>query len=191
VTDDRRTRILDAVETLLGRGGVEAVTMRGVAAEAGTSLRLVQYYGHTKDELLTAALHRMADQSIARWHAATEGPASAEQSIRAFLEESLPTDEPSRAFHRVGVSLEQLAISRPDAAARAYRRHLTAVQRQLADALRGDARVTETQAQRLAVEAMALGHGLGTMLMAEQVSPTEVEAVVSGHLARLTGELGG
>src|SRR5699024_4359571 len=157
----------------------EAVTMRAVAAEAGTSLRLVQYYGHTKDELLTAALHRMADQSIERWHAATGGlgSASAEESVRAFLTESLPTDEPSRAFHRVGVSLDQLASGRPDTAARAYRRHLTAVQRQLADALRDDPRVTETQAQRLAVEAMALGHGLGTLLMAEQVSPADVEAV--------------
>ena len=49
----RRDDILDAVDRLLGAGGVHAVTMRKVAAEAGVSLRLVQYYGTNKDTLLT------------------------------------------------------------------------------------------------------------------------------------------
>ena len=36
--------------------------MREVAAEAGVSLRLVQYYFGTKEELLLAAMQRLAAQ---------------------------------------------------------------------------------------------------------------------------------
>src|SRR5690625_5731554 len=67
----RRTEIMEAVERLLARGGLNAVTMRAVAAEADVSLRLVQYYGSTKDELLSATLDRLADKSVERWRART------------------------------------------------------------------------------------------------------------------------
>ena len=190
---ERHARILDAVETLLGDGGTEAVTMRAVAAEAGTSLRLVQYYGRTKDELLTAALRRMADRSVERWRAARRegGGRTAEDAIRSFLVESLPTDEASRAFHRVGVSLEQLAITHPDRAAETYRRHLHAVREQLAEALLEEPRVSPDAARLLATEVMALGHGLGSLLMTGQVPAEEVEAVLASHLERLARHLDG
>jgi AcrR family transcriptional regulator len=123
-TSASRAQILDAVERLLGRGGLEAVTMREVAAEAGVSLRLVQYYGKSKDELLTAALERLAHKSVQRWHARSEEHARDGQPkdgsvlarVRAFLDEALPTDEAGRTLHRVGVSLELLTITRPSTA---------------------------------------------------------------------------
>ena len=71
IKDERREQILSATERLLGRGGVDAVTMRAVAAEAGVSLRLVQYYGQSKDELLTATLDRLAASSVQRWQRRT------------------------------------------------------------------------------------------------------------------------
>ncbi|GAA1229953.1 hypothetical protein GCM10009676_10770 [Prauserella halophila] len=199
---ERRTEIMEAVERLLARGGVGAVTMRAVATEAGVSLRLVQYYGRTKDDLLSSTLDRLADRSIARWRARTahqESGRSALDEVRAFLDEALPTDEESTGFHRVGVSLEALAITHPDTAGRAYRRHLDALADHLADTLRSgtsldaaplDATPLDAASARLlALEVMGLAHGLGTLLMAGRLDRQEAGAVTSDYLQRLRPRL--
>lgn len=189
---ERRAAILDAVARLLGRGGVNAVTMRDVAAEAGVSLRLVQYYGKSKDELLTAALDRLAARSVERWHARaeqqpTEQPTSAR--IKAFFDEALPTDEASRTFHRIGVSLELLTVTQAGAAAQAYRTHLGALADHLAGILRAGTRLDATSAHQVASEVMALAHGLGTLLMAGQITQPEADSLVDDYLARLRPRL--
>lgn len=189
---ERRVQIMDAVERLLSEGGVPAVTMRAVAAEAGVSLRLVQYYGRTKDELLTATLDRFADRSIERWRARSEGPGregTALEQVTAFLDEALPTDEAGRGFHRVGVSLEALAVTRPGAAGRAYQTHLGALADHLAHALRSGTELDATEARLLALEVMALAHGVGTLLMADQLTRTDAEALTGDYLARLRARL--
>ncbi|GAA1211960.1 TetR/AcrR family transcriptional regulator [Prauserella alba] len=188
----RRDEIMSAVERLLARGGVDAVTMRAVATEAGVSLRLVQYYGRTKDDLLGATLDRLADRSIERWrnrsaHPDSTGPAV--DRIREFLREALPTDEPSRGFHRVGVSLEALAITRPGAAGRAYQRHLDGLADHLADTLRSGTHLEATSARLLALEVMALAHGLGTLLMAGRIDRRDAESQTEDYLERLRPRL--
>ncbi|MCY9783375.1 TetR family transcriptional regulator [Nocardiopsis sp. EMB25] len=183
----RREQILDAVERLLGREGLHAVTMRAVAAEAGVSLRLVQYYGESKERLLTAALERLADRSLQRWRARTavRGEGAAVAAVRAFFDEALPTDEDGRAFHRVGVCLELLAITRPDTATTAYRDHLRALADHLAGIIGADERVDAARAGRIATEVMALAHGLGSLLMAGGVTQEHAEGVVGDYVAGL------
>jgi AcrR family transcriptional regulator len=61
----RRLRILDAVLSLLSQRGISAVSMRAVAAEAGVSLGLVNYYYEDKTSLIRAALHRIGEQDVA------------------------------------------------------------------------------------------------------------------------------
>src|SRR5690625_762273 len=122
----RRTEIMEAVERLLARGGLNAVTMIAVAAEADVSLRLVQYYGSTTDELLSATLDRLADKSVERWRARTrrQGDESPLEVIKGFYDEALPTDRASQDFHRVGVCMEGLALTGTDMAGQAYQRDL-------------------------------------------------------------------
>lgn len=182
----RRTEIMEAVERLLARGGVNAVTMRAVATEADVSLRLVQYYGSTKDELLGATLDRLADKSIRRWQARADRRGPAFGVIGAFLDEALPTDRASRDLHRVGVSLEGLAITHPDVAGRAYRTHLRGLADHLADVL--DARGVPA-ARRLACEVMAIAHGVGTLLMADQLTEPEARSLLADYLDRLRPRL--
>ena len=61
-----RDQILDAVEHLLVESGYAAVTYRAVAARAGVTPSLVQYYCPTLDELLVAAVRRRSEQSLRR-----------------------------------------------------------------------------------------------------------------------------
>ncbi|GAB2958071.1 hypothetical protein GCM10027280_53470 [Micromonospora polyrhachis] len=190
--NERRAEIMDAVERLLGRGGVNAVTMRAVASEAGVSLRLVQYYGKNKDALLTATLDRLADRSIERWRSRSErqgASGSAIDQVKAFLDEALPTDAASRGFHRVGVSLEALAITHPGVAGQAYQVHLRALADHLVRALRSDTHLSAAAARLLALEVMGLAHGLGTLLMADQLTESEAESLTADYLERLRPRL--
>ena len=167
--------------------------MRAVAAEAGVSLRLVQYYGSSKDELLTATLDRLAAKSVQRWQTRTAdrlGPATAEAAIRAFFAEALPTDEESRAFHRVGVSLEVLAVTGSAAAGAAYRRHLGALADHLTEVLAA-AGLADVESACVAREMMALSHGLGTLVMAGTSTVEDATIVAAEYVDRLQSRLSG
>ena len=62
-----RTALSRATWDLIARGGMEAVSLRTVAAQAGVSMGRVQYYFKTQDDLLLHALeeaHRRMDQRI-------------------------------------------------------------------------------------------------------------------------------
>src|SRR6478735_4379836 len=82
----RRREITDAVCRITVKGGLTAATFREVAAEAGVSVRLVQYYFGSKDELLLATQRQVAHRSILRlreWVAETDG--SPRAWLRAFM----------------------------------------------------------------------------------------------------------
>ncbi|UPK73769.1 TetR family transcriptional regulator [Nocardioidaceae bacterium SCSIO 66511] len=186
----RKAEIMEAVERLLTRGGINAVTMRAVAAEAGVSLRLVQYYGSTKDELLGATLDRLAAKSVERWQARIGHPEreSPVEVIRAFFDEALPTDQASRGFHRVGVSLEALAITHSDTAGNAYQKHLSGLADHLAGVLQSD-NLSATAARNLGLEVIGLAHGVGTLLMAGQLSAHDAKTLIKNYLERLEPQL--
>ncbi|KAF0964711.1 TetR/AcrR family transcriptional regulator [Rhodococcus sp. T7] len=51
--DERRAQLLEAALAIAAERGVDALTMRPLAAAAGTSLGIVHYHFHDKDTLLT------------------------------------------------------------------------------------------------------------------------------------------
>ena len=59
--EERRRQIADALLRTAATRGLHATGMREVAAEAGVSLRLVQYYFGTKEELLLFAMQQLAE----------------------------------------------------------------------------------------------------------------------------------
>ena len=58
--EERRRQIADALLRTAATRGLHAAGMREVAAEAGVSLRLVQYYFGTKEELMLFAMQQLA-----------------------------------------------------------------------------------------------------------------------------------
>jgi len=66
----RRQRIADAVCRLAARRGLEGVSLRHVAVEAGVSMGQIQHYFTTKDEMLLFALRTMSDRVERRLGAA-------------------------------------------------------------------------------------------------------------------------
>jgi TetR/AcrR family transcriptional regulator, transcriptional repressor for nem operon len=66
--ENSKTRdvLLDCVEKLMAEQGYAAVTYRAVAAKAGVTGGLVQYYFPTLDGLFVAAIRRRSEQNLQR-----------------------------------------------------------------------------------------------------------------------------
>jgi AcrR family transcriptional regulator len=117
--EERRQQIADALLRAAAARGLHAVGMREVAAEAGVSLRLVQYYFGTKEELLLFAMQRLAVQFAARAMARikatgeTGTPASPRVVIAAILTEGLPADDERRTFSVLNAAYFALSLTDP------------------------------------------------------------------------------
>lgn len=63
---ERKTAIIDAALRIIGRDGIQGVSMRAVAAEAAVPLGTATYYFSDKDELIEAAFVRHSQRETAR-----------------------------------------------------------------------------------------------------------------------------
>lgn len=91
----RRRAITSAARRVIVERGLAAVTFQSVAAEAGMSVRLIQYYFGTKADFLLATHRSVMDSVGARflrtWSRLGDD-ATPRDAIRAVLVELLPLD---------------------------------------------------------------------------------------------------
>jgi AcrR family transcriptional regulator len=133
--EQRREELAAAVWRLASRDGLEAVTMRAVAAEAGWSTGALHHYFADKEELLLFAFQTVAGRVRRRIAAAGEASSGAFEFLHGLLAEGLPLDAERQAEVRVWFAFLGLALTRP-ALARAQRLTYRAWRGQIADTLR-------------------------------------------------------
>jgi AcrR family transcriptional regulator len=109
----RRAELAAAVWRLASREGLGAVTMRGVAAEAGWSTGALGHYFTDKEELLVFAFETVADRVGKRVVKAAERTRDPLQLVRTQLAEGLAIDAERRAEVRVWFAFLGLAETRP------------------------------------------------------------------------------
>ncbi|MFG2209748.1 TetR/AcrR family transcriptional regulator [Streptomyces sp. NPDC048638] len=190
--EERRTQIAEALIQVAGRRGLHAVGMRDVAAEAGVSLRLVQYYFETKAKLLFYGLQLLTSRFTARMGARLRaiGPNPGPRAtIEALLLASLPTDEESRTFHLLYSSYSILSVTDDALAAQPFIDNPDAAENVLTGLLE------EAQASRLAdpgadarteaISLLAMTATMGTSILVGQRSPESAVAVLHHHLDRI------
>jgi TetR/AcrR family transcriptional repressor of bet genes len=186
--DQRREELAAAVWRLAARDGLEAVTIRGVAAEAGWSTGALHHYFGDKEELLLFAFRTVADRISGRVAAAREGAADPLTLVRELLAIGLPLDAERRAETRVWFAFLGLALTRP-ALARAQRAAYRQWRRLVADALREAQEQGQigagTEVEREAGGLVALVDGLAVQAMFEP--RVRMQELVDEHLARLRG----
>lgn len=136
--EQRREELAAAVWRLASRDGLDAVTIRGVSAEAGWSTGALHHYFSDKEELLLFAFQTVADRVGGRVATAREEAGEPLELARALLAIGLPLDDERRDETRVWFAFLGLALTRPPLA-RAQRLAYDAWRRLVADALR-DAR---------------------------------------------------
>ena len=175
--------------------GLHAAGMREVAAEAGVSLRLVQYYFGTKEELLLATMQHLAARfsarAVARFKEASGsgGPASPRDVIAAILAEALPADDDRRTFYVVYTAYLALSLTDPALAIGPLVKNSDMVTGVVAAQLRAAQAAGDTPVHLdpdlEALSLMAMSAGLATSVLAGQSSIQQAQAVIDYHLDRL------
>src|SRR4051812_44469854 len=117
----RRREITDAVCRITVKGGLSAATFREVAAEAGVSVRLIQYYFGSKDELLLATQRDVAARASERLTTAAAAVDTPRAKLRAILRSFIPVDDASREHMLMFVALHAAALVDPTLARRETR----------------------------------------------------------------------
>lgn len=86
--DERRQIVAAAVGKLVAKSGVQSVTIRATAKEAGFSTAVVSHYFHSKEDLISYTYLSARD----RTHRRVEAAINTNKSIFECLAECLPTN---------------------------------------------------------------------------------------------------
>lgn len=186
----RRAELGAAVWRLAARDGLEAVTVRRVAEEAGWSTGAVVHYFSDKEELLLFAFRTVADRVGRRLAEATERTSAPLELARAQLVEGLPLDREREAEVRVWFAFLGLALTRP-ALARAQRLTYRAWRDRVAERLReaqqrGEIRADiDCGAEAAALVALVDGLAIQATFELRGLSARRQAELVDGHLDAL------
>ena len=158
--DERRRLIADALISVAAGQGLEAVSLRHVAAAAGVSSGMVQHYFRTKDEMMAFALAVVRERSQARVTQAVAGLGDDPPPrllLRTIVATLLPLDDDKRDDGRVALAFLAYAAVRPSAAAM-----LRADTAQMTEFIAG---LLPAPDARIAAGLLALMEGLGVYLL--------------------------
>ncbi|MFI9552598.1 TetR/AcrR family transcriptional regulator [Nonomuraea endophytica] len=175
----RRRQIAEAVHRLIDAHGIDGVSLREVAAEAGVSMGLVQHYFTTKDEMLLLAmdhLHLRITERIGEVHGTPR------EILRAGILELLPLDEARRTEARIGMAYLARSVVADDLA-EVLRNGLPFVLGFYASVIR--AVRPDLDAEQEASALFAMAQGLVHPALIGHYSPRAVETIVDRYLDRL------
>ncbi|KOV82160.1 TetR/AcrR family transcriptional regulator [Nocardia sp. NRRL S-836] len=176
----RRREIGAAVCRVMAARGLDAVSLRHVAAEAGVSMGRVQHYFATKDEMLLFAFRLISDRVADRigqvW---SDDPRT---FLRALLLELLPISAAARAEAPVLAAFLAQAVVEPRLA-----EPLRAGSHEMVAFVAGQIRAVrpEGDAERDALALLAFVDGLMLQVLIGQVDVRTAEELVEHQLSRL------
>jgi len=182
--NERRTRIAEALLRVAGEHGLEAVSLRHVATEAGVTSGMVQHYFRTKDEMMAFALEVVRERGEVRLSAAAAalGPdPTPRQLLRTIVAEVLPVDEPRRVDGRVALAFLAYTAVRPEVAA-PVRADTKAMLEFMAERIRAGGPRPGVDPERAAVGLLALMEGLGVHLLGGHYEPATALAALDSYL---------
>ena len=192
----RRRLIAEALWRVALRQGLEDVSLRHVAAEAGVSMGMVQHYFVTKDQLLLFALATLNERVTRRVGERIAGLAdqsSPRSLVLSVLLEMLPLDEQRHADAVVGFAFVAQATVRPTVAV-VLRESVAQLQGFVATQIHHarEGRLTQpvVDPEREAAALLALVDGLAMQSLIGIRSPETALTILDEHLDRLfpTGE---
>jgi TetR/AcrR family transcriptional repressor of bet genes len=184
---ERREQIAEAVCRLAGRQGLDAVTLRQVAAEAGVSMGRIQHYFTTKDEMLLFAFHTISERVERRMAEAVVGAGEnlgPRALLRALLGEMLPLSEQAKSEAPVLAAFLARAVVEPRLAE--FQREGSQYLRDfITEQIRGAP--GKLDPKREAVTLLALVDGLMTQLLIGHTDAETALATLEYQLDRIFG----
>lgn len=187
--DARRRQIVEAVWALIARRGLDAVTMRELAAEAGYTNGALAPYFRNKDEILQAAFQRAFDSTNVRAEKAI-GEATGLTALRKLCHEIMPLDEERLMEARVVVAFWDRALhdgrmAAANAAASDLWRHRMHTH---LDQARAEGHVTTSTPDEVTIDlllATLMGFQINALLAPHTTSPERQKVVLEKLLSGL------
>jgi TetR/AcrR family transcriptional regulator, transcriptional repressor of bet genes len=191
----QQAEIAEAVWRLAARSGLEAVSVREVAAEAGVSAGRVQHYFRTKDAMLLYGMRLAQDRMETRIFDRLRrlpDEASAEDILRAAIDELLGDHPDTRLVRRVGIAylgraMEDRHVAEVLFGDDAELRELAATAVRAAQAAHRAAPDLDVEHEARAI--WSLVNGLGMEVACGQHSPARARATMQYYLDRLLGPI--
>ncbi|MEW2252961.1 TetR/AcrR family transcriptional regulator [Streptomyces sp. NPDC006975] len=186
----RRAAVAEAVWRLILSRGLEGVSVRTVAKEAGLSTGALRHYFAGQSDVLTFAMQLVIDRVRARVQALEPQPDAGATVLRA-VEELLPLDAERRAEAEVWLAFTVRAQTDP--ALRALRdtsyELLQDLCQRLVEALRQDDPGTDRDLRVEGERLYALIDGLVVhcVIRPDRATPSLMRDVIARHLSELTG----
>ena len=181
----RKRQITDAVVRLTVKGGLPAATFREVAAEAGVSVRLVQYYFGTKDQLLLDTQRHVAERSVARMRRLLEGGSDEpRQILRTIMRSFVPVDDESRDAMLMFVALFTASLLDPVLKRREAHQVPTSLRHAFAHQLRRAKLRAGVDPDREALILLVMVTGLSQGVLDGQVTARDAFAAIDYALDR-------
>ncbi len=193
----RRREIAEAVWRIAAGRGLESASMREVAAEAGVSLRVVQYAFGSKRRLLVESLRLLHEENERRARdrlARLPDPRDPRAVLRGVLMTFLPVDEQRRTALRVFLAYYVRSLTDPELAALLL--HGSHPLEELVDTLIRQAagqagRAASDTGPRHEADLLVSGvTGLGLDVLHGRRTMAEVSRILDYHLDRLLGPAG-
>lgn len=188
---ERQRHIAEAVLRVIATRGLEAVSLRDVAAEGHVSMGMVQHYFTSKDQMLMFACEYMverAGQRVQERVGGLSGPVTPRALLRTMCVEILPLDEEHRAAVRVWIAFLARAVVEPDLAA--FMRAIWSASHalfagQIRDAQARGEIPAHRDPNREATAALALADGLVSHVLIGHYSPAAALSAIDDYLERL------
>lgn len=185
----RGAHVLRAVVDVIAERGLEAATMRNVAAAAKISLAQVQYYFHSKDELVAAAFQHVTELFDLKL-ATVDLSGSPRRVLRQALELWLPIDDSRARDARVWLAFSAAAATSPalKEIAAATDNELRIAFARLLDAAAAEGElpeVTDTETEAALLLAVVDGLVVQGLALPEDLRPRFLSDSLDAHLGRL------
>lgn len=195
---ERREQIASALLRVTAHQGLEAVSLRHVATEAGVTTGMVQHYFPSKDAMMDFALATVGERYGRRMAANTavlgDEPAPGDL-LRVSLTSLIPQDDDERDDARVALAFQSYAATRPASAAALgttnarFRDHLAA-QVELCRRAAGTGRTAGPRVDPLVVATglLATAEGLALQVLSSALTTTQAFEALDQVLALALGD---
>jgi AcrR family transcriptional regulator len=187
--DERRSEVLGAVWRVIERVGIERVTVRAIAKEAGYSAGILVHYFEDKEDILTSALRLSHERIRARWADKLQNRVGLD-ALRELVLDNLPLDDERRLETRLEISYWARALSNDDVL-NVQRREAGELHARVFELVEQAQARGELSAARPAAETTELllalidGLSLHSMLYPALVSPQLQTSIIERVLAEL------
>lgn len=179
--EQRRFEIVAGLWQIVAEQGIEGISLRTVAAQAGVSMGRVQHYFGTKDALVVAGIDLLVKRAVIEYEATADHP-PADRLLHILLQQ-IPATEAGR----IGVTVWYAYVAKAMT-------H-TAVRQILADATRVGVEectrhireadgLDEAEARARAIELLALSDGLTLRVLVGDITAEEAEASIRAYRSR-------